>query len=190
MTEHDVEIRRLWHDQPGGDSGISIEAVRRKSRQLEHKVRLQNVFTAALFGVVIAVEAWQIWRQPELLERVGDLLTIAAFIAAAWQFRGAVGVDAMAAGLGRTASVDFYRSQLARRRDLDSHPWRYLVLFVPRVTLSLFGRVVDRPLADNVAIAMLGVALFLGVAWVHRRSARRLQHEIDSFEGGFYGDST
>ena len=182
MTERDAEIERLWHEQPRADPAISIEVVRRKSQQLEHRVRLQNLLTAALFAVLIAVEGWQVWRDPELLERVGDLLTIAAFIAAAWQFRTAVAVDAMPAGLGRTASVDFYRIQLARRRDLESHPWRYLVLFIPGVTLSLFGRVVDRPLADNVAIAVLGVTLFLMVAWVHRRSARRLQHEIDSFE--------
>lgn len=178
MTERDLDIQRLWHEQPRSEPGISIDVVRRKSHQLEHKVRRQNVFTAALFAVLIAVEGWQVWRHPELLERVGDLLTIAAFIAAAWQFRAAVGVDAMPAGLGRTASVDFYRTQLARRRDLERHPWRYLVLFIPGVTLSLFGRVVDRPFLENLAIALVGVALFLVVAWVHRHSARRLQHEI------------
>ena len=182
MTERDAEIQRLWHEQPRMEPAISIEVVRRKSQQLERKVRRQNMFTAALFAVIIAGEAWQVWRHPELVERVGDLLTIAAFVVAAWQFRTAIAVDAMPAGLGRTASVSFYRTQLARRRDLESHPWRYLVLFVPGVALSLSGRVVERPLADNVAIAVFGVALFLMVAWIHRRSARRLQQEIDSFE--------
>lgn len=161
---------------------MSTETVRRKSAELERKVWRQNIFTAVLFAVAIAVEFWQVWRDPELLERVGDLLTIAAFILAAWQFRSAAAVHAMPAGLGRTASVGFYRTQLARRRNLEAHPWRYLALFVPGVALSLFGRVVDRPLAESVALAVFGVALFLAVAWVHHHSARRRQREIDSLE--------
>jgi phosphate/sulfate permease len=78
-----------------------------------------------------------------------------------------------------TQSVDFYREQLARQRDLSAHPWGYLLPFVPGVGLSLFGRALDRSPAPNAAIAVFAVALFIGTAWWHKRSARRLQREID-----------
>ena len=85
----------------------------------------------------------------------------------------------MPAGLGLTSSVDFYRQQLARQRDLAASPWEFLAPFVPGVGLSLFGRSLDRPPAQTAPIVAFGVALFLAVAWVNRRTARKLQREID-----------
>ena len=85
----------------------------------------------------------------------------------------------MPAGLALTTSVDFYRHQLTRERDLANHPWRYLAVFVPGVGLSLLGRSLDRPPAQTAAIAAFGIALFFAVAWVNRRTARKLQSEID-----------
>ena len=119
------------------------------------------------------------WRHPELLERVGDLLTMAALVYVMYRSRGRVSVGSMPAGLGLTSSVDFYRQQLARQRDLAATPWEFLAPFVPGVGLSLFGRALDRPPAQTAAIAAFGVALFLAVAWINRRTARKLQREID-----------
>jgi hypothetical protein len=129
-----------------------------------------------LFVLLIAVEAWQVWRQPELVERVGDVLTIAALAAAAYRLRPLPGPAAR----GSTSSVDFYRTLLERQRDQASHPWRYLVLFVPGVGLSLLGDAFDRSPAQTAAIIALGVGLFLGVAWLHTRTAHNLQRDIDA----------
>ena len=85
----------------------------------------------------------------------------------------------MPAGLGLTASVDFYRTQLARQRDLANQPWRYFAVFIPGVGLSLLGGALDQSAAQTAAFAAFGVALFVTIAWVARRGARRLQDEID-----------
>lgn len=82
--------------------------------------------------------------------------------------------------LGLTASVDFYRAQLARQHELARRPWRYLMAFVPGIALSVFGGAVDRPLGQQVVVAALGIAVFVGVAWVNTRTARKLQKEIDT----------
>ena len=122
---------------------MSVEDIRSKAERLEQRVRSVNIATAALVAVVILVETFQIWRSRELVERVGDMLTITAFVYVAFRFRGHMSVQSMPAGLGRTGSAVFYREQLARRRDLSSHPWRFLLPFVPGVALSLLGGALD-----------------------------------------------
>jgi hypothetical protein len=158
---------------------MSIDVIRAKAEQCERHVRRWKFVGAVALVLIVVAEAWQVWSHPELLERVGDGLTTAALIYVLYRFRPYAATQAMPASLGLTSSVDFYRTQLARQRDLASHPWRYLVLFIPGVSLSLFGDALNRPPAQTAAIALFGVALFLTVAWVHHRTARRLQHEID-----------
>jgi hypothetical protein len=179
MTDREREVRRLWRGQPREELQMSVEEVRAKAERLEQRVRTLNVATAGLFVAVISVEMWQISRSTEVLERVGDLLTIAAFVYAAFRFRGSVAVQSMPAGLGLTGSVRFYRDQLVRRRDLSDHPWRFLLPFVPGVGLSLLGGALEGPPAQSAAVAAFGTALFLMVAWWEKRRARRIQDEID-----------
>ena len=179
MSEPVVNIQRMWNEQPREEQKMALDEIRQRAQRFERRVRRNNVITALLVVIIVAVELRQISIEPELLERVGDSLTIAAFIYLAyWYRRHALG-QAAPAGPATTQSVDFYRDQLARQRDLTSHPWGYLLPFVPGVGLSLFGRALNRSPAQNIAIAMFAVALFLTTAWWHRRSARQLQREID-----------
>ena len=158
---------------------MPIDEVRSKAERFARKTRRWNVATLVLLGALIIAEGWQVWREPRLLERVGDSLTIAALIAVAYRFRDYVNSPGTSAGLALTSSVEFYRQQLTSQRDLARHPWRYLTLFVPGLALSLFGSALDRPATQNAAIAMCGVALFLGAAWLSSRTARTLQRDID-----------
>jgi len=159
---------------------MTLDAIKVRAQQFDRANRRTWALTGALFLLILIVEAWQVWRGNNILERTGDLLQIAALVYCAYQFRDYYAVEPKAATLGVTASVDFYRRQLARQHELASRPWRYLVAFVPGVTLSLFSRALDRPFAQNLAIAAFGVALFLGVAWVNMRTARKLRREVDS----------
>ena len=158
---------------------MSVEIIRAKAERLEQRVRSLNIATAGLFAAVIAVETWQISRSGELLERVGDLLTIAAFVYVAFRFRGNVAVQSMPAGLGLTGSVYFYRDQLARRRDLSARPWPFLLPFIPGVGLSLLGGALDGPPAQTAAVAAFAVGLFVAVAWWEKRRALKIQEEMD-----------
>ena len=179
MTEPVVDIQRMWHEQPREEHAMPVNEVRERARRFEQRTRRWNVFTALLIVGVVGVELRQISIEREPLERVGDSLTIAAFVYLAyWYRRHALGQTAPA-GPATTRSVEFYREQLARQSELSDHPWGYLLPFVPGVGLSLFGSALDRSPAQNTAIAVFAVALFIGAAWWHKRSARRLQHEID-----------
>jgi hypothetical protein len=182
MSDREREAQRLWRDQPREEQQMSVEQIRSKAERLEQRVRSLNVATAVLFAAVISVETWQISRSGELLERVGDLLTIAAFVYVAFRFRRYVAVESMPAGLGLTGSVHFYRDQLVRRRDLSGHPWRYLLPFAPGVGLSLLGGALDGPPAQTAAVATFGVVLFLAVAWWETRRALKIQEQIDELD--------
>lgn len=179
MSEPEQDIQRLWRGQPREEQVMSIDEIRSRAERFEKKVRRWGLQGGILFASIIVVESWQVWRETELPERVGDLLTMAALVYVAYLYRPYMATQTMPSGLGLTSSVDFYRTQLARRRDLASHPWRYLVLFVPGVGLSLFGDALTRPVFQTAAIAAFGVALFLWAAWVNGRTARKLQREID-----------
>ena len=158
---------------------MSIDEIRQRARRFDQRIWRNNVLAALLVVVIVGVELWQISIETRLLERVGDALTIAAFVYLAYWYRRYTLMQRAPAGPAVTQSVDFYREQLARHRDMSSHPWGYLLAFVPGVTLSLFCKALDRSPEHNVAIAVFAFALFAGTAWWHRRSARLLQREID-----------
>lgn len=157
---------------------MSTDAVRSKALQFEQKVRRWHRAVALLFVLVLLVEAWQVGRQRDVIERTGDLLTSVGFIYLIFRFRDRLAMDSAPVGLGLTTSVDFYRRQLAQP-DLSATPWEYLAPLVPGVGLTLLGGSLDLPPAQAAAVAAFGVALFLAVAWINRRTARKLQREID-----------
>jgi hypothetical protein len=179
VNEPERDIQRLWRDPPREEHAMSIDDIRSKAERFERKVRRWNLVGGVAFVLVIVAEALEVWIHPNLLQRVGDVLSSAALLYVIYRFRPYAAVQAMPAGLGLTSSVDFYRKQLVRQCDLAGNPWRYLLLFIPGMGLILLGRALERPPAQTAAIAAFGVALFLGVVWLERRTARQLQREID-----------
>ena len=184
MSERNITVQQMWHEQPREERAMPVHEIRERARRFEQRVRRWNVITALLIVAVVGFELRQISIERELLERAGDALTIAAFVYLAYWYRRHTLGQTTPAGPATTRSVDYYRDQLARQRNLASHPWGYLLAFVPGVGLSLFGRALDRSPAQNVGIAVFAVALFLAVAWWHRRSARQLQKEIEELGVG------
>jgi hypothetical protein len=178
----DIAVCRLWQQQEREEGVMPIDVIRSKAERLEAKTRRWRVFSAVLFMLLLIGEALQVWMQEALLERAGDSLTIAALVYVAFRFRR----QRMAAApiaLGRTSTVEFYRAELARQRDLSKDSWGYLLPFVPGVALALLGRGLGaRSLVQTLAVIICGVALFLGVAWWNSYTARTLQDEIDAVD--------
>lgn len=155
---------------------MSIDEIRARARRFDERVRGWKVTGALLLAVIVVVELIQISYERDLLERLGDLLTVAAFIYVAAQFRYRIASPARPAV---TDSVDFYREHLTRHRDTASRPWVFLVPFIPGVTLSLFSHALVRSPEQNLVIAVFAIALFVVVAWLHQRTARQLTRELD-----------
>ena len=176
----DTEILRLWEQQSREEQIMPVADIRTKAERLDTKTRRWRGATTVLVILLVIVEAWQVWRGEEMLERAGDLLTIAAFLYIAYRFRK-YRLAAPPVALGRTNCVDFYRAELVRQRDLAKDSWGYLLPFVPGVALSL-GLFEDRPTSQRIALVAAGVGLFLGVAWWNAHTVRKLQNEIDALD--------
>jgi hypothetical protein len=178
----DAAVYTIWQQQEREEEMMPLDEIRAKAERLDAKTRRWRGATAALFILLVIVEALQVWREEALVERAGDSLTIAALLYVAYRFRR----QRMAAPppvLGRTNSLEFYRVELTRQRDLSKDSWGYLLPFVPGVALSLFGRGLgERPPGQTIAVIVFGVALFLGAAAWNAYTARKLQNEIDALE--------
>ena len=178
----DTEFLTLWQTQVRDEHVMPLDGIRTRAERLDRKTRRSRVVTAALFILIVIWEAWQVWIQPEVLERAGDLLTIVALVYVAYRFRKHR-LAARPVALGRTNCVDFYRAELVRQRDLSKDSWGYLLPFVPGVALALFGSgLADRMTSQAIALVGAGVALFLGVAWWNAHTARKIQQEIDGLD--------
>lgn len=145
---------------------------------------MKTAGAAAVIALALVNIVEILWPGQDVMERTGDSLTLAAFIYVAYEYRRHVRHELRPELLGRTTCVDFYRTQLTRERNLAQQSRRYLLPFVPGVTLSLLGGVVGEgiPPAQRVAMAAAGITLFLGAAWVNAHSARRLQRKIDALD--------
>ena len=174
----ETAILNLWQQQAREESPMPRDDIRIRAERLDAKTRRSRLVTPALVTPLVIWEAWQVWTTEEILERAGDLLTIAAFVYIAYRFlkhRQA----APPVALGRTNCVAFYRAELVRQRDLSKDSWGYLLPFVPGVTLSLLGGSLgNRPASQLIALITFGVGLFLGVAWWNAHATRKLQDEI------------
>ena len=178
----DTEILGLWQKQAREEQMMPLDEIRTKAERLDTKTRRWRVVTAVLFILLLIKGAWQVWIQEEMLERAGDLLTIAALVYIAYRYRKQR-LAAPPVALGRTNCVDFYRAELVRQRDLSKDSWGFLLPFVPGMALALFGGgFEDRSTSQLIALVAFGVALFLGIAWWNAHTARRLQNEIDALD--------
>jgi hypothetical protein len=176
------DIHLLWQEQAREEQPMAVSDIRTKALHLDSRTRRWNAVGAASIVLLLIVEAWQVWINEELLERVGDALTMAALLYTAYRYRRHHQA-APPAALGNTNSIDFYRAELVRQRDLAGDSWGYLLPFVPGVTLSLLGGAPqERPAGQVIALAAFGVALFLGTAWLNAFTARKRQMEIDALD--------
>ena len=181
-SNSDTSIHRLWQEQAREEQTMSLSEIRTKAERLDTRTRRWNAIGAVSIVLLLILETWQVWINEELLERVGDALTIAALLYIAYRYHRHHRA-APPAALGSTNGVEFYRAELVRQRDLADDSWGYLLPFVPGVTLSLLGGALqERPASQVIALAVFGVALFLGTAWLNAFTARKRQIEIAALD--------
>ena len=181
-SENDIHGR--WEEQPREAQRISLDEIHAKAQRFETRTRRwRTVGTPLIILLVIANTVEAVWPGQNIMERAGDLLTVAAFFYISYEYRKHSRF-ARPEGLGLTNCVEFYRAHLTYERNLARQSSRYLLPFVPGVTLSLLSGVLDEgvPTARLIGIAAFGVALFLGVAWWNAHTARKLQKEIDALD--------
>jgi len=186
--------RTVWQNQPKEPFKMSVDEMRLRARRFQRKARFKVVYSVAI-GLSLCVSfGWNSIRAQELLSRMGfGLLSVwgiyAAYQAYKWIWPSSLPPDAPV-----SSSMEFYRSELERRRDYIRHVWRrsgltfcflgLALALAPALIASLHnpGLLVNA-LPFFVLLSIWFVAFFFG----KKRGQNKLQQEIDelrTFEGG------
>jgi hypothetical protein len=192
----DDELRDLWQDQKVEGGKMSIDEIRYKASTFERAIRKRNMIEYIAAVVVFVSFGIQMFIAPNEIMAVGNGLVLlgAAYVVYCLHTRGSA--QSVPEEMGRETVLDFYRTSLERQRNLLLKVWTwYLLPFVPGVGLILVGAAIRdgvlnlehptvRPwLALNVvAVFLICVGVFLGVAAWNKRAARKLQSQIDALK--------
>ena len=118
-----TDVKTLWRDQKAEET-VTLENVRENAAKFRRRVRLGNLAEYVVCAFVAAIFGLYTWLLPGWMTKLGCGLEVVALTYMAWQLHRRsrtqrVPNDA-AAGF-----VDFYRSELARRRTLFETAWRW-----------------------------------------------------------------
>ena len=179
-----LELTELWHSQQLEGKELSMEALHSKVTTFERKIKIRNGIEYAAALVVLLSFGFQVFVGENVYLRVGALLITLATLLVVYFLHTRGSAADIPEELGRTASLDFYR---------------YLLPFVPGIAVSLFGFAVrdgailnqpspigERGTATDAASILMFVgimaAVFLFIAALNKRRARKLQAELDALD--------
>jgi uncharacterized membrane protein YfcA len=178
--------RNIWQNRPKEPFKMSVDEMRLKAHRFQTKARFTAAFliTMGLFACVSF--GWNFTRALEVLPRMGmGLLSLwgvyCAYQAYKWVWPGNLPPDAPA-----STSLEFYRSELERRRDYARHVWRragltfcflgFALVVVPALISSFHN---PRLLLNAVPFFGLLIIWFVAFFRGKKRSQHKLQQEID-----------
>ena len=182
-SEPEPDIGQLWRQQPRSSSPPPLDDIRSRAATFDRRVRRWHLMGGALFALLIARNAWEVWVDTDILERAGDLLLLTALVYVAVWFRAQARTETAPATLGRATCLEHYRSRLARQRGLARDGWRWVLPFVPGLGLSLFGGLSGPHSTVQVAVLLVGgPATFALVLWLNARTRAQLERELAALD--------
>lgn len=181
------DMRNVWQSQAEESKRMSADQIRAAAERYQNKIAWRNL--REYFGcvVVIAGFGWFAWHAPSTTARIGHLLAIAGTLYVALQLRQSGSSRTMPAELGRLDGIAFHRRELERQLRVYQLAWRWLLAFVPGLTVLMGGATTEKPRIQTPAGPFLPLLLVLG-GWVliilllRRRNQGRvhqLQQELD-----------
>jgi hypothetical protein len=165
---------------------MSVDEMRLRARRFQMKARFAAVsgITMGLFACITF--AWTFTRVHEVLPRVGFGLLSAWGIYVAYQAYKWIWPRSPAPNAAIGTSLEFYRSELERRRDWNRHVWRRsgltfcflgLAMAVVPELIKSFGN--PSLLPNSVPFFALLTIWFVAFFYGKKRRQNRLQQEID-----------
>ena len=177
--------KTIWQNQSAEKSTMTLEQMRQRARELNVKTRRQLLGTLTVPVVIALFYAFAV-RQFQSLQEVLHPLFACAL---AWSLVGLYFLNrgkrsrAMPAEAGFSAGIEFYRSEIERRRDYIRGA---LVWFLGPVILAIgtfilaMAIVTGKKRFSNAMPFMMLVVAWVAICFVIRaREQRNLQREID-----------
>jgi hypothetical protein len=168
---------------------MSVDAVRRKSQQLQDNARRRIAAFYAMGAANAGIPLVLMWFLPELRLGLGYLVLTAVFLVSYVRRRS--GFRTVFPSMTPAQGLAFYRDLLARERDFrrDSTRWFTIGPALNIIVLSLVY--IASPLfhGTTAELAVIGMTLATHVVVLARigprlrNEARKFQTEIDALEG-------
>lgn len=178
------QTQQLWQSQPVEGIKMSAEAIRSRAGKFESRIQWRNIreYVASLAAAVAFGYFFVTTHQ--VLFRAAYVLFIAGLGWVVVQLHRKGSARSMPAAMGTSTSVQFFRAELERQRDVVKNVWPwYLAPLVPGFVVMTAATVLARPsLAGLAAAAWLDgfVAVVFVLVWrMNVRAARCLQRMID-----------
>jgi hypothetical protein len=178
--------QNIWKNQPTEAFKMSADQLRYKAQQSQTKARLAALLQIAI-GIVLSVFfAWICARATNGLPRMGVGVLSLWGLYAAWQAYRCIWPGRLDPDATVSTSLEFYRSELEKRRDYVLHVWRragltfcflgLALIVVPVLIKSFTAPRLLLNVAPVLVLAALWVAIFIPM---RKRNQRKLQLEID-----------
>jgi hypothetical protein len=133
--------------------------------------------------------SYEFWRAGDVLVRIGFGLIIAGIFYLIWHLLSKGSWRPLPEDAGLSSCIEFQRRQLVQQRDLVSSVWRwYLGPLVPGMAMLLvaFYRAnpghLKNPAVVVVPEAIFFAVVFVAIAKLNARAARKLQRQIDELD--------
>ncbi len=178
-------MQDIWLCQPVEGIKMSVEEVRARAGKFEKKIRWRNVREYAAGAIAMVLLGFSFAGTPDVLDRTAFALLIVGMAYVLYQLHRKGQARSMPGEMGTEPSLQFYRSQLERQRDLVGNVWVwYLGPFVPGLVLSAIASVAHNAQPRHLAVLAfwygLIVVFFVFVWRLNVRAARCLQRMIDA----------
>jgi hypothetical protein len=178
--------RNIWQSQPSEPLKMSAEEIRRKTRRLEMKARVEAL-TWIVTGLVLFVFFGRTFAKvQELIPRIGWGLLSLWGIYSAYQGYKWIWPRRLRPEATVSASLAFYRTELERRRDYVLNMWRragltFCFIGLAMVTVPALIKALEAPrlLLNVVPFFVLLTIWALAYFPVRKRKRQALQQEID-----------
>jgi Flp pilus assembly protein TadB len=177
-------MQDIWLCQPVEGIKMSVEEIRGRAGKFEKKIMWRNVREYGAGAIAAILLGFSFASTHNLLDRAAFALLIIGMAYALHQLHRKGQSRSMPDQMGTASSLEFYRGELERQRELVSNVWPwYLGPFVPGLVLSAIASVTRNPQPLHIAALALWyglIAVFFIFVWrLNVRAARCLQRMID-----------
>jgi hypothetical protein len=168
---------------------MSLNEIHEEIELFEEKIRRRNFIGYAACLIVLAGFAFNLFVFPNLIQRIGSLLSITAAGYLIYQLRLSLAkktaVKAVCV-MGIAASIEFYRTELQHQRDFYSGIgfWSRLLILFPGPLVFLIGSEIAHPeLTRPIRLEMVALIVLAVLAIpVNLRLAHRYQRQINELD--------
>ena len=182
------DLRNVWQDQPGEGIGMSVEEIRRRSKELHEKMKREGLSNGGILLAIIVFSVWGAAVSADLAQRTAYLLAAAWALIGLYPTRKRLLSPRLAGDAGTVAGLRFYRQELERRRDYVRDQWLWIIgptllaiggFLVPAIR----GVLRDPENAPKMApFTILLVIWMIAFFFIRRKEVRKTQREIDELK--------